>query len=91
MCMDSVLYQLFSGHFQTTDWERHRSETVSLRLQEYRRRFSAVLEETEEPLKIRWLEIMETLVKDQLEEQPDMFCLGFTLGAKMMIEVLTFS
>ena len=42
-------------------------------------------------MKEQWLGIMEALVKDQLAEQLDMFDLGFSLGAQLMIEVLTAS
>ena len=88
--MDSVLHQLFSGHFLTQDWAQHRKETVSLRLHAYRKQFASVIQDTDEDLRERWLCIMETLVGDQLDDQPDMFSLGFTLGAQLMIEVFTF-
>ena len=88
--MDSVIHHIFSGHFQSQDWEAHRAETVSHRMAAYQKRFSTVIEQTDDGLRERWLHVMEELVKGQLEEQPDMFDLGFSLGVQLMIEVLAF-
>lgn len=75
--MDSVLHQLFSGQFLSQDWDAHRKETVSHRMAAYQTRFSSVIQQTDDGLKERWLHVMEELVHGQLEEQPDMFHLGW--------------
>lgn len=88
--MDSVLHQLFSGQFLSQDWDAHRKEIVSHRMAAYQTRFSSVIQQTDDGLKERWLHVMEELVRGQLEEQPDMFYLGFSMGAQLMIEVFTY-
>ena len=51
--------------------------------------YSSLLEELEESQQKRWKTVLENQMNRHLDELPEMFALGFSLGAQLMIEVLS--
>ena len=88
--MNSVLYQIYFSHFHPSNQTEHQNEVLQNRMKSYQNRFSKAIQQTKNiDQQEQLLHIMEALVKDQINSQPEMFALGFSLGAQLMIEVLT--
>ena len=86
MAMDSILYQLYEGKIC---YGPHRDVLKNRRQNNLERYEDALnrLKEKDAVLYEEVIKLMGELTEEQLISAPEMFCEGFSIGARMMIEV----
>jgi len=87
--MDSILYRIYESWFSPPDQTAHRAVVLKNRMRESMSAYSSLMEELEESQQKKWRTVLENQMNRHLDELPEMFALGFSLGAQLMIEVLS--
>ena len=91
--MDSILYQIYQNYFSSFGQTSHQAQVLENRLSDCRKTYDTLFQQLSAADPVLQTEIFEMLrsqTAQHLDEQPEMFCLGFRLGVQLMIEVLAF-
>ena len=92
MAMDSVLYQLYEGQIAPMEHYKPHIEVLQKRWRNCQERHSDILNRLQEKDAAIYNEVMkllDELMELELIEVPEMFCEGFSIGVRMMVEVFT--
>ena len=87
MATDSILYQLYGGQIGY----KPRMGALLKRRQKFQDEHSDMLnrlKKADSLLHGEVMKLLDALVETELSEPTEMFCEGFSIGARMMIEVL---
>ena len=87
--MKSILEQVYKSYFSPSDWDAHCNIVLNNRMRDCRKQFSSLLQHLDAASQADWSYALEAYTQRQINELPEMFCLGFSLGAQLMIEVMT--
>jgi len=87
--MDSMLYEIYRGYFAPGDWDAHKERVLKNRMKECSMQMETLLAGLDASSRELWEAMLEKQMRAHLDELPEMFSLGFSLGAQTMIEVLT--
>ena len=87
--MDSMLYEIYRGYFTPGHWSMHEERVLKKRTTECKSQLETLLAKLDDVSRELWEAALEKQIRTHLEELPEMFSLGFSLGARTMIEILT--
>lgn len=90
--MESVIDWIYKNYFSWSCEEEFHDRLLERRKKEVQEQYGSLmqkLKETDENIYQEFWLVFSHIIKDLTAERADMFTVGFSVGAKLMMEILT--